>query len=80
MLVSKNVKICVSPDAKPNIYITPNTKPQRQSVEYRLRRVPYAKFSRWACTFHIVCVNFICVGHPTRKSFPVEYELKCKES
>ena len=80
MFVPKNVDICVIPDAKPNIHVTPNTKPQRQSVEYRLRRVPYAKVSRWACTFHIVCVNFICVGHPTRTSFPEEYGLKSMES
>ena len=31
---------------------------------------------RWACTFHVVYVNFICVGHPTQARFPVEYGLK----
>ena len=44
-----------------NFFASPNAKPQRESVEYRLRWVPNAKFLRWACTFHIVCVNFICV-------------------
>ena len=67
MLVCKNAKICVTPDAKPKICDTPNTKPQSQSVEYRLRL---------ACTFHIVCVNFVRVGHLTQTSFPVEYGLK----
>ena len=28
------------------------------------RKIPNAKFLRWACTFHIVCVNFICVRLP----------------
>ena len=30
---------------------------------------------RWACTFHIFCVDFICVWCPTRTQFPVEYGL-----
>ena len=38
-------------------------KPQRESVEYRLCWVLNTKFLHWACTFHIVCVNFICVGY-----------------
>ena len=31
---------------------------------------------RWACTFHIFCADFICVGHPTQTRFLVEYGLK----
>ena len=30
---------------------------------------------RWACTFHIFCADFICVGHPTQTRFLVEYGL-----
>ena len=52
MLVSKNAKICV----------TPNANPQCEQVEYRWRWVPNANFSRWPCTFHVFCVDFICVG------------------
>ena len=37
--------------------------------------VPNAKFSRWPCRFHVVCVTFTCVGQPTRTQFPVEYGL-----
>ena len=40
--------------------------PQSESVEYRLRWVPNANFSRWACTFHIFCVDFICIWWPTQ--------------
>ena len=56
-------KNCVSPDAKP----------QRQPVEYRLRWVPGVGSLHWACTFHIFCVDFICVGHLTQTRFSVEY-------
>ena len=35
-----------------------------------------ATFSRRACTFHVFCVDFICVGHPTQTRFLVEYGLK----
>ena len=66
ILALPNTKICVTPDANP----------RRQSVEYRWHWVPNAKFSHWACTFHIVYVNFICVGHPTQTCFSVEYGLK----
>ena len=31
--------------------------------------------SRWACTFHVFCVNFTRVGYPTRTRFLVEYGL-----
>ena len=46
-------------------------------MEYRLRWVPNAKFSRWPCTFHVVCAHFICVGYPTHTQFAVEYGLYC---
>ena len=75
MLVSKNAKICVTPNVNAKICVTPNAKPQRESVEYRLRWVPNAKFWRWPCTFHVVCAHFICVGYPTQTQFAVEYGL-----
>ena len=49
--------------------------PQRDSVEYRLHWVPNT-FLRWACTFHILCIDFICVWWPTQIQYPVEYGLK----
>ena len=63
------------PTPNPKICVTPDANPRRQSVEYRWRWVPNAKFSRWACTFRVVYVNFICVGHPTQTRFSVEYGL-----
>ena len=57
-------------------YVCPDAKPQRQPVEYRLRWVPGVGSWRWACTFHVFCVDFICVGHPTQTRFLVEYGLK----
>ena len=62
ILVSKNAKICV----------TPNAKSQSESVENRLRWVPNGKFVNWPCTFNFVVVDFICVGC----RFSVEYGLK----
>ena len=50
------------PDAKPKICITPDANPRRQSVEYRWRWAFWHWGWRWACTFHVVYVNFICVG------------------
>ena len=35
--------------------VIPNAKPQRESVEYRWRWVPNAKFLHWPCTF-LFCV------------------------
>ena len=46
--------------AKNKNCVTSNAKPQRKPMEYRLRWVPDAKFSRWACTFHVFYVNFMC--------------------
>ena len=52
----------VLPDAKPKSCVLPDAKPKRKPVEYRLRWVPGVGSLRWACTFHIFCVDFICVG------------------
>ena len=76
MLVSKNAKIYVTPNTNFEICLTPNAKPQRESLKYRLRWVPNAKFSRWPCTFHVVCAHFIRVRDSTRTQFAVEYGLK----
>ena len=48
MLVSKDTKICVTPNA--NVKNLPY--PQQQPLN----------FSRWPCTFHLFCVDFIRVG------------------
>ena len=50
MLVSKNAKICVNPNAKPKICVTPNANQWN---------IGCAKFSRWPCTFH----SFGCRFH-----------------
>ena len=71
MLVSKNAKICVTPNAKHKICVTPNAKPQREPMQCRLRWVPIAKTSRWPCTFFFFCVDFIRVG----SRFSVKYGL-----
>ena len=79
MLVSEKQtknKICLSPDAKKKNCVSPDAKPQRQPVEYRLRWVPGIRSLRWACTFHIFWVDFICVGHPRQTRFSVEYGHK----
>ena len=73
MLVSKNVKICVTPDAKPKICVSPSAKPQRKSVEYRLHWVPNANFSRWACT--LIFVFWVSFSFTLGTPFPVEYGL-----
>ena len=57
------------------ICVTPDANPRRQSVEYRWRWVPGVGSLRWACTFHIFCVDYIGVGHPTQTRFSVEYGL-----
>ena len=44
-------------------------------VEYKLRWVPGVGSLRWACTFNIFCLGFICVGLPTQTQFSVEYGL-----
>ena len=65
----------VTPDANPKICVTPDANPRRQPVEYRWRWAFWRWGWRWACTFHVVYVNFICVGHPTQTRFSVEYGL-----
>ena len=67
MLVSKNTKICITPDANNKICVVPNAKSQCEPMEYRLH---------WEFTFHVVCAHFIRVGYPTGTQFAVEYGLK----
>ena len=66
----------VSPDAKPKSCVLPDAKLKRKPVEYRFRWVPGVGSLRWACTFHNICVYFICVGKPMQTQFSVEYGLK----
>ena len=63
------------PDANPKICVTPDANPRCQSVEYRWRWAFWRWAWHWACTFHVVYVNFICVGHPTQTRFLVKYGL-----
>ena len=42
-LVSKNTKICVTPNANAKMCVIPNRKPQLESVDYRLRWIPDAE-------------------------------------
>ena len=63
------------PDANAEIGVTPDANPLRQSVEYRWGWVFWRWGWCWPCTFHVVYVNFICVGHPTQTRFLVEYGL-----
>ena len=60
----------------PNFSCHLKQNPQRESVEYRFRWVSNAKSSQWPCTFHAVCVNFICVRWPMQTQFSVKYGLK----
>ena len=71
ILVSKNPKIYVTLNSNTKICVTPNANPQRKQVVYKSCWVPDAKFSRWACTFHPFCVDFIRV----RSRFSLEYRL-----
>ena len=71
----KTLKFALLPNTKHKICVTPNAKPQREPMEYRLRWVPNTKFSHWPCTFHVVCAHVICVGYLTRTQFAVEYGL-----
>ena len=59
MLVSKNTKICLTPNAKHKICVSPNANPQRKSMEYRLGWVANAKFQ---CNIgRVAHVHFIFV-------------------
>ena len=46
---------------------------QHEHVEYRSRWVPTRWCSHLPCTFHVFCIDFICIGKPTRTQFPVKY-------
>ena len=76
MLVSKNTKICVTPNANAKICVTPNANPQREQMEYRWRWVPNLRGWRWTCRFHVVYFLFPHIGYPMRTQFPVEYRLE----
>ena len=54
----KYTNMLVSKDAKTSICATPNTKPQREPMEYRWHWVPNARGQRWPCRFHVVCTPF----------------------
>ena len=68
MLVSKNAKICVNPNAKPKICITTNVNPQRVVS-------PMQNFHIGHVHFFFLCVDFLCVG----SRFSVEYRLKMNQ-
>ena len=73
---AKNTNMLVSlalGDANFSPYVT--QKPQCESVEYRLRLGTKPILLRWPCTFHVFCVDLICVWCPTQTQFPVEYGL-----
>ena len=70
MLVSKNAKLCITPNVNAKICVTPNANPQREQVEYRWPWVPNRRGWRWACRFHAVYFLF------PRTQFPVDYGLK----
>ena len=55
MLVSENVKICVTPDAKPKICVTPNASHWNIGVHN-------AKFRVGHVHLNLLGVDFICVG------------------
>ena len=81
MMVYKNAKICVTPDAKHKICVTANSKhkicvtanskPRREPVVYRLCWVPKQNFRVGHVHFIFLAVHFICVG----SHFSVEYGL-----
>ena len=60
MLVSKNAKIFVTPNAKHKICVTPNVN--HHASQWNIALGPQPKFSRWPCTFHVVCAHFIRIG------------------
>ena len=59
MLVSKNAKICLPPNAKHIISVTPNAKSQREPMEYRLRWSPMQNVRAGQVHF-----MFLCSFHP----------------
>ena len=58
MLVSKNVKICFTPNAKPKICVTPNANPQCKQVEYSPRWSPGVG----ACIGHVHFRFFVLIS------------------
>ena len=78
ILALPNAKICIIPDAKHKICVTPDTNPRCQSVEYSWRWAFWCWGWLWACTFHIFCVDFICIWWSTQTQYPVKYGLKVK--
>ena len=61
MLVSKNAKVC----------ITPNANPQREQVEYRSR----CKMFVLAMYISFFCVNFIRVGYHFSVEYGLDFSL-----
>ena len=57
------------------VAFVPTQNPNASQWNIGLRWVPGVGSLRWACTFHVFCVDFICVGHPTQTRFLVEYGL-----
>ena len=55
ILVSKNAKICITPNANAKICVTPNPNPQRQHVEYRSQNV---------CVGHVDFMLFVLISFP----------------
>ena len=49
---------------------------RRQSMEYRWRCAFWRWGWCWSCTFHIFCVDFICIWWSTQSQYPVECGLK----
>ena len=85
--VSQSFEICLKPIFHQNAkYLASGAGvgqwPRRQNFAleiptcwYILALPKFAKCWRRACTFHVFCVDFICVGHPTPTLFLVEYGL-----
>ena len=56
--------------ASPVRFYNPQREPQCEPVEYGLRCMGMQELGlHWGCKFHVVCVNFICVGYPARTRF-----------
>ena len=64
-----------TPDAKLKFALAPTPTPDASQWNIGCVGSLALGLLRWACTFHIFCVDFICVGHPTQTRFSVEYGL-----
>ena len=62
MLVSKNAKICVTTNTNANICVTPKPTPNASSWIIGGVGSPMQNSHFGHVRFHVVCVNFICVG------------------